>query len=99
MSSAPTTTFYEAYPLDRLRPADYNPRRLSEEAFVRFQASLRRHGVVKPVILNADGTLVAGHQRTKGLQAIGLTHTPAVMLGTKVRLQDEMGVVPLEGRP
>ncbi|SOE24464.1 ParB N-terminal domain-containing protein [Streptomyces sp. OK228] len=45
---------------------------------------------MKPVILNADGTLVAGHQRTKGLQAIGLTHTPAVMLGTKVRLQDEI---------
>ncbi|MGM9465412.1 ParB N-terminal domain-containing protein [Streptomyces murinus] len=90
MSKAPTTTFYESYPLDQLRPADYNPRRLSETAFVRLQASLRRHGVVKPVILNADGTLVAGHQRTKGLKAIGMTHTPAVMLGTKVRLQDEI---------
>lgn len=90
MSKAPTTTFHESYPLDQLRPADYNPRRLSETAFVRLQASLRRHGVVKPVILNADGTLVAGHQRTKGLKAIGLTHTPAVMLGTKVRLQDEI---------
>lgn len=90
MSKVPTTTFHESYPLDQLRPADYNPRRLSETAFLRLQASLRRHGVVKPVILNADGTLVAGHQRTKGLKAIGLTHTPAVMLGTKVRLQDEI---------
>ncbi|MFE7129369.1 ParB N-terminal domain-containing protein [Streptomyces sp. NPDC057638] len=90
MSSAPATTFHESYPLDQLRPADYNPRRLSETAFLRLQASLRRHGVVKPVILNADGTLVAGHQRTKGLKAIGMTHTPAVVLGTKVRLQDEI---------
>ncbi|MBB4985108.1 ParB N-terminal domain-containing protein [Streptomyces nymphaeiformis] len=90
MSKVPTTTFHESYPLDQLRPADYNPRRLSETAFIRLQASLRRHGVVKPVILNADGTLVAGHQRTKGLKAIGLTHTPAVMLGSKVRLQDEI---------
>lgn len=90
MSKAPTTTFHEAYPLDRLCPADYNPRRLSKTAFARLQASLRRHGVIKPVILNADGTLVAGHQRTKGLKAIGLTHPPAVMLGTKVRLQDKL---------
>ncbi|MCB8906742.1 MULTISPECIES: methyltransferase domain-containing protein [unclassified Streptomyces] len=90
MSKVPTTTFHESYPLDQLRPADYNPRRLSDTAFIRLQASLRRHGVVKPVILNADGTLVAGHQRTKGLKAIGLTHTPAVMLGSKVRLQDEI---------
>src|SRR5262249_29282648 len=60
------------------------------ESFTRLQASLRRHGVVKPVILNADGTLVAGHQRTKGLKAIGQTTTPAMILPQKVRLQDEI---------
>ncbi|WP_033819810.1 ParB N-terminal domain-containing protein [Kitasatospora sp. MBT63] len=90
MSAIPTTTFHEAYPLAELRPADYNPRRLSPEAFERLKASIRRHGIVKPVILNANGTLVAGHQRTKGMTALGITHTPAVMLGTTVRLQDEI---------
>ncbi|WKV74174.1 ParB N-terminal domain-containing protein [Streptomyces sp. PCS3-D2] len=82
--------FDPAYPLSDLRPADYNPRRLSEASFVRLQGSLRRHGVVKPVILNADGTLVAGHQRTKGLKAIGQETVPAMILPQKVRLQDEI---------
>ncbi|MFF0741549.1 ParB N-terminal domain-containing protein [Streptomyces sp. NPDC004111] len=82
--------FDPAYPLAKLRPADYNPRRLSPESFVRLQGSLGRHGVVKPVILNADGTLVAGHQRTKGLKAIGQETTPAMILPQKVRLQDEI---------
>jgi ParB family chromosome partitioning protein len=82
--------FDPAFPLEKLRPADYNPRRLSEESFVRLQGSLRRHGGVKPVILNADGTLVAGHQRTKALKAIGETTTPAMILPQKVRLQDEI---------
>ncbi|WP_405668932.1 ParB N-terminal domain-containing protein [Streptomyces sp. NBC_00055] len=90
MSSAPATTFHEAYPLKDLRPADYNPRHLSDEACARLQEPIGRHGVVKPVILNADGTLVAGHQRTKAMTALGMTHTPAVMLGTKVRLTDEI---------
>ncbi len=90
MSAIPTTTFHEAYPLADLRPADYNPRRLSPEAFERLKTSISRHGIVKPVILNANGTLVAGHQRTKGMTALGITHTPAVMLGTTVRLQDEI---------
>ncbi|WP_181799485.1 methyltransferase domain-containing protein [Kitasatospora acidiphila] len=90
MSAIPTTTFHESYPLAELRPADYNPRRLSAEAFERLKASIGRHGIVKPVILNANGTLVAGHQRTKGMTALGITHTPAVMLGTTVRLQDEI---------
>ncbi|MFI6469892.1 ParB N-terminal domain-containing protein [Streptomyces sp. NPDC050516] len=90
MSNPLNVRFDPAYPLSKLRPADYNPRRLSEESFVRLQGSLRRHGVVKPVILNADGTLVAGHQRTKGLKAIGQTTTPAMILPQKVRLQDEI---------
>lgn len=89
-SSGPTTTFHVAYPLKDLRPADYNPRHLSDEAFERLQKSIGRHGIVKPVILNADGTLVAGHQRTKAMSALGMTHTPAVMLGHKVRLTDEI---------
>ncbi|GAA3371262.1 hypothetical protein GCM10020367_21220 [Streptomyces sannanensis] len=88
--SAPTVTFHEAFPLKNLRPADYNPRHLSAESFERLKDSIGRHGIVKPVILNRDGTLVAGHQRTKGMTALGLTHTPAVMLGSKVRLQDEI---------
>ncbi|MFE2524779.1 ParB N-terminal domain-containing protein [Streptomyces sp. NPDC059382] len=82
--------FDPTYPLRKLRPADHNPLRLSESSFVRLQGSLRRHGVVKPVILNADGTLVAGHQRTKGLKAIGQDTVPAMILPQKVRLQDEI---------
>ncbi|GGP90568.1 hypothetical protein [Streptomyces melanogenes] len=45
MSKEPTTTFHEADPLDRLRPADYNPRRLSKTAFARLQA-----GSVQPAV-------------------------------------------------
>jgi hypothetical protein len=88
--SIPTTTFHREYPLADLRPADYNPRRLSQHAFERLKVSIGRHGIVKPVILNANGTLVAGHQRTKAMTALGLPHTPAVMLGKTVRLQDEI---------
>ncbi|MFE3196781.1 ParB N-terminal domain-containing protein [Embleya sp. NPDC059237] len=98
MSATPTAVFHEAYPLADLTPADYNPRFLSDEAFERLQSSLKRHGVIKPVILNADGTLVAGHQRTKALHALGITHTAAVMLGTKVRLADEISFNLLHNR-
>lgn len=85
-----TLEFHLSYPLDDLRPADYNPRRLSETAFARLQESIGRWGIVKPVILNADGTLVAGHQRTKAMRALGITHTPAVRLSAKVRMADEV---------
>lgn len=82
--------FHPAFPLDDLAPADYNPRHLSDKAFTRLQESLRTHGVIKPVILNGNGTLVAGHQRTKALKAIGQSTVAAVQLDDTVRLQDEI---------
>lgn len=82
--------FNEAWPLSELRPADYNPRKISPDAFLKLQDSLRTLGVVKPVILNRDGTLVAGHQRTRAMKAIGMTHTPALLLDRKVRRSDEI---------
>jgi len=78
------------YPMGDLKPADYNPRRISPTAFGILQDSIRALGVVKPIILNADGTIVAGHQRTKAMTAIGLTSTPAVVLDGKARRADEI---------
>ena len=73
--------FITSYPLDQLAPADYNPRQLTEEKFVLLQESLRKFGVIKPVIINGEnGILTAGHQRTRAMKAIGLTHCPAIRL-------------------
>ncbi len=73
--------FIPAYPLSALIPADYNPRKLDEDKFIKLQESLRKFGVIKPVIINGDnGVLTAGHQRTRAMKAIGLTHCPAIRL-------------------
>lgn len=82
--------FIENYPLSALSPADYNPRRISPEAFEVLKSSIKKFGVIKPVIVNGDkGVLTAGHQRTKAMKALGMTHTPAVKLKGIV-LQDEI---------
>lgn len=73
--------FIASYPLSDLIPADYNPRKLDEHKFILLQESLRRLGVIKPVIINGEnGILTAGHQRTRAMKAIGLTHCPAIRL-------------------
>ncbi|MEU1307770.1 ParB N-terminal domain-containing protein [Streptomyces cinnamoneus] len=82
--------FIESMPLSELRPADYNPRRLSEEAFGRLKQSLDLFGCVKPVIVNRGGTLVAGHQRTKSLTALGVDRVPAIVLDAQVGIHDEI---------
>ena len=73
--------FTADYPIEQLTPASYNPREISQEGFKKLQESVRKFGVVKPVIINgADGTLTAGHQRTKALKALGITNVPAIRL-------------------
>jgi ParB family transcriptional regulator, chromosome partitioning protein len=52
----------------------------------RLRASLSRFGVVKPITLYGDGTLVAGHRRTKGLKANGTPTVPALMMPLHVSM-------------
>ncbi len=70
-------TFHLRWPLDKIRPADYNPRRIDDESFLALRQSIKTYGFAKPVIVARDGLLVAGHQRTRAAQAEGVTHVPA----------------------
>src|SRR2546428_4915570 len=72
--------FEPSYPLDQLVPANYNPRRIEDEAFLDLRESLRLLGLIKPVIVTTENLLVAGHQRTKAMKALGWTHCPAFVL-------------------
>jgi ParB family transcriptional regulator, chromosome partitioning protein len=72
--------FYLNYPVGQLRPAPYNPRLLDDDAFEALKRAISTLGMVKPIIVSSDGTIVAGHQRTKALLALGLTTAPVYVL-------------------
>jgi ParB family transcriptional regulator, chromosome partitioning protein len=82
-------TFYPEYPIANMKPAPYNPRLIDENSLEKLKDSIRELGLIKPVIVTANGTLLAGHQRTRAMQLIGLTHCPAFALG-EVSTQDEI---------
>ncbi|MGL5901484.1 MAG: ParB N-terminal domain-containing protein [Cetobacterium sp.] len=76
--------------MDKLKPADYNPRKINEKAFKLLQESLKMFGVLKLVIVNGSkNILTAGHQRTKAMKAIGLKTCPAIRI-KDVSTQDEI---------
>jgi len=72
--------FYAAYPLSNLTPAPYNPRHLEDDAFLALQRSIRILGMIKPVIATSDGRILAGHQRLKAAQALGMTSSPVYIV-------------------
>jgi site-specific DNA-methyltransferase (adenine-specific) len=60
--------------ISELKPAAYNPRKnLSDKdpEYQRIKRSIEEFGYVDPVIVNADYTVIGGHQRLKVLKEMG----------------------------
>jgi ParB family chromosome partitioning protein len=84
------TEFIREYPIDKLVPADYNPRKLPEDKFTKLQESLKLFGIIKPLIVNGDnGVLTAGHQRTRAIKAVGIKTAPVIRI-KGIYVQDEI---------
>jgi hypothetical protein len=57
--------------------APYNPRRITDEELLRLRKSLRRFGLVDPVIVNRrSDRIVGGHQRVVAAAAEGIEAMP-----------------------
>jgi hypothetical protein len=70
----PAAHTIERVKLDDIKPAPYNPRSISAEAKRGLLASIRRFGLVQPLIVNRrSGLLVGGHQRLEALRESGAT--------------------------
>lgn len=73
-------------PLDQLTPAPYNPRKISKQALSGLTASVKRFGLVQPIVWNKrTGFVVGGHQRIEALKNSGETEAQVIV----VDLSDE----------
>jgi len=55
--------------VSKIKPADYNPRSISDEALHGLSKSLEKFGYVEPIVWNKKtGHIVGGHQRLKVLE-------------------------------
>lgn len=80
-----------------LSPNPYQPRReISGEAFDELVASVRRHGILQPIIVRRSATgyeVVAGERRWKAAQAAGITTLPAVVRDLPDREMLELALI------
>lgn len=80
--------------ISTLKPAAYNPRKISPEAFARLEASLKEFGLVEPIIVNkrTGYTVVGGHQRLEILRRKGDTSAPCVVLDLPLAREKALNV-------
>ena len=67
-------------PIGKLKPAEYNPRKISREMLASLKKNITEFGLVDPVVVNKDMTIIGGHQRFKACLELGHKEIPCVVL-------------------
>lgn len=72
-----------------LNPAPYNPRRMTERQAEDLGKSLARFGLVEPIVINLNHTIIGGHQRIKVLQTQGIDEVDVMVPDRLLLLEEE----------
>ena len=65
-------------PIGELHPYENNPR-VNDDAVPKVAESIREFGWQQPIVVDADGVIIAGHTRYKAAQELGLATVPVVV--------------------
>lgn len=76
--------------LKDIKPAQYNPREISDTQFEKLKESIKELGFLIPILVNRQNkVIIAGHQRTKAGLAIGVESAP-VFFVDNITVADEI---------
>jgi hypothetical protein len=71
----------EHRPTESLRPHPSNPRYHGEDVISELVASMREFGFTVPLVIDSEGSIIAGHARHEAAKRIGLKSVPCVVVG------------------
>ena len=70
----------ERRPIERLLPYARNARTHSDEQVAQLAGLIREYGWTMPVLVDASGTLIAGHGRVLAARQLGITTIPTMVV-------------------
>ncbi|HZV04985.1 MAG TPA: ParB/Srx family N-terminal domain-containing protein, partial [Gemmataceae bacterium] len=70
----------QRWPVERLIPFARNPRTHTEAQVAQIAASIAEFGFVNPVLVGADGVIIAGHARVMAARKLGMAEAPVIVL-------------------
>ena len=75
-----------------LKPATYNPRQISTKQYKDLKASVKKFGLVDPIIVNKDMTVIGGHQRLKICKELKHIEIDCVVLDLSKEEERELNI-------
>ena len=79
--------------IDDLIPYARNSRTHSEAQVAQVAASIREFGFTNPVLIDADGGIIAGHGRVLAARKLGLKTVPAIRIDYMTEAQKRLYVI------
>ena len=83
MTKMPKSFKLEWIEIDKLNPAKYNPRKDLQPGdleYIKIKKSISEFGLVDPIVVNKDLTVIGGHQRLKIIKKAGFEKVPCSMV-------------------
>ena len=77
------TADLKVLPVSVLKPAEYNPRKKlkpGDKEYEKIKSSIQEFGFADPLVVNADKTIIGGHQRLTVAVDLGYTEVPCAVV-------------------
>ncbi len=82
--------------LSNLKPAEYNPRQSTKAQEKQLKSSLKKFGIVEPIIVNQNkdrkNIVVGGHFRLRELKKLGYKEVDCVLVDLSLQDEKELNV-------
>jgi len=82
-------------PIDKLRPAIYNPRvdlQPTDKTYQKLLNEIGQFGLVEPIVVNHDMTVIGGHQRLKIAYDLGFKTIPCNVVNLDKRKEKILNI-------
>ena len=79
-------------PISKLKEYEHNPRKISKKEFEKLVGAIKEDGYHQRIVVNADNTIIGGHQRKRALLEAGLKETDEVevLIADRQLAQEEL---------
>lgn len=81
---------------EKLKPAEYNPRKMSDEQEKNLMESIKSFGIVDPIIVNKhkgrENIVIGGHQRLKIAEKFKIKKVPVVYVDLNEQREKELNL-------
>lgn len=79
--------------LDKLNPAEYNPRTITDDEFNGLVESLKTFGQQENLIVNKDMTIISGHQRYEAMKFLNWTEAVCNVVDLDKHAEKKLNVI------